>query len=429
MDVDATVAGITMSGWTGTLYLSYLDNFTTIRSSLTTTGNNAFTTGTVSTSGAGAFGRLRINTTGTTTFNGTFFNGNFSIDGSGVLGGFGTSGRIQLNGSVFNCINVWLAKVGDGDDFGSGGNIFSTTVDVSLRNASSSVWRLATITGDTFNDNVTFSNTGSGSIEPAYNGTNSFGGNISTISSSPVIFGGGTGVVQITGADSQAIEYGNGVSPTINRLEINKSANSLTLNVPVTIGISAAFMNGIINSTSSAYLDFTDNAITSNASNLSFVDGTVRKTGDDAFVFPTGNGGYYRPVSISAPANSADHFTAQYYYTSQAFGMNKDAAILTMSDCEYWTLDRTGGNSNVNVTLGWNSLLCLKYGITDLSHMRVIRWNGTQWQNHGNGVTTGNTTAGTVRTAAPVTTFSPFTLGSSCLSNCLNLQHKDNKTK
>jgi len=51
-----------------------------------------------------------------------------------------------------------------------------------------------------------------------------------------------------------------------------------------------------------------------------------------------------------------------------------------------------------------------------------MRWNGTNWVNQGNGGTTGNATAGTLITSAPITSFSPITLGSTTLDNPLPVE-------
>src|SRR5262249_48817219 len=62
--------------------------------------------------------------------------------------------------------------------------------------------------------------------------------------------------------------------------------------------------------------------------------------------------------------------------------------------------------------------------VDDLTSIKVARWNGTQWKDHGNGGTTGNVSpsTGTVRTSAIVTSFSPFTLGSGNGNNPLPVQ-------
>ncbi|NJM26040.1 MAG: T9SS type A sorting domain-containing protein [Bacteroidia bacterium] len=143
------------------------------------------------------------------------------------------------------------------------------------------------------------------------------------------------------------------------------------------------------------------------------------------FTFPTGDAGFYRPIGISAPTNAAHHFTAQYFRAAQAFGTSStfDPTFWTVSACDYWTLDRTNGTSNVNVTLSWNENACGGAGyITNLPDLRVARWNGAAWVSHGNGGTTGSTTAGTVVTGAAVTSFSPFALASTTPLNPLPIE-------
>jgi hypothetical protein len=179
------------------------------------------------------------------------------------------------------------------------------------------------------------------------------------------------------------------------------------------------FITGIV--TNSATINVQDNATVTGMSNISYIDGTCRKTGNDAFTFPVGKGGFYRPCSISAPLLVTDHFTAQYFnYANGAYNNTlKDPFIDHISTCEYWTVDRTGGASNVNVTLTWDINSC---GVTNLTDLIVTRWNGSMWKDHGNGGTTGNTTAGSVITIAPVTSFSPFTLASHTFSNPLPVE-------
>ncbi|HRG07082.1 MAG TPA: hypothetical protein PLJ08_00780, partial [Cyclobacteriaceae bacterium] len=54
--------------------------------------------------------------------------------------------------------------------------------------------------------------------------------------------------------------------------------------------------------------------------------------------------------------------------------------------------------------------------------LRVVRWNGTAWVNHGNGGTTGTAANGTIISAGVITSFSPITLGSSGLDNPLPVE-------
>ena len=344
----------------------------------------------------------------------TTFNGDVSFIAPQVL----------LDGTTFNGTAI-IEKNGALDNLSAGDNVFNGTTTLTNSNNVNVSWVLAFVLGDKFNGNVTFSRTGNGAFRIAHSGVNLFTNSITINSTGVLTFGEGTGTVELTGTNVQTInKTGGSASPVFQRFTLNKGGGSATLNTDLTVGVAATFTSGVLNTTSTNFLNFANDATTSGASNTSHVDGPVRKTGDDAFTFPVGDNGYYRLASISTPTNVNDYFTAQYFNAAQSFGFNKDAAILTMSDCEYWTIDRSPGGTNVYVTLSWYSPMCPTYGITDVNHMKVLHWNsGTNnWENLGNGATTGNTTAGTVRTTAQVTAFSPFTLGSSSVLSPLPIE-------
>ncbi len=161
-------------------------------------------------------------------------------------------------------------------------------------------------------------------------------------------------------------------------------------------------------------------------SNASHIDGPVIKVGNDAFIFPTGDNGIYRSIAISAPSSTVHTFTAEYFFTPQAFGgiPTYDPSFFSVSACEYWTLDRTPavGGSNVSVTLSWNSADCVGPYISDPSTLRVARWSGSAWVSHGNGGTTGTSATGTIISSGVVTSFSPFTLASTTSANPLPVE-------
>jgi len=333
-----------------------------------------------------------------------------------------TSPQVYLNGCTYNGAAT-ITKNGVTTNNCDGGNVFNGTT--SLTNSSTATWLLANTTGDTFNGAVTFSKNSSGALQPASNGTSAFYGDITINSSSVVTFGSGTGVVQFAGNNDQAFTSASSV-PVIQRLTMSKTSgtNTVTLNNPVDIGVTATLTNGVINTTSTNYLNFIAGSSYTGGSNSSYINGPVQKTGNTAFTFPTGNSSVYRTISISAPANATDAFTAQYFKAGQSYGgvSTYDPSFVTLSGCEYWILDRTTGSSNVNVTLSWNTADCTGAYITDPSTLRVARWNGTSWVNHGNGGTTGNASNGTVITSAVVTSFSPFTLASTSLANPLPVE-------
>ena len=185
------------------------------------------------------------------------------------------------------------------------------------------------------------------------------------------------------------------------------------------------FISGIVLLTGN--LQILNGATVNNANDNSFVQGTIVKFGNQAFTFPLGLNGLYRPIAISAPVNTGDNFTATYNYADPSPSFthtSKDASIDHISRCEHWILNRTGGSSIVYVTLSWNINSC---GVSSISDLVVSRWDAGQvkWKDHGNGATTGNTTAGTVISSGPVAVFSPFTLGSKNSFNPLPIELLD----
>jgi hypothetical protein len=232
----------------------------------------------------------------------------------------------------------------------------------------------------------------------------------------------GSGQVNILGAASTSIT--GTATQTFYDLVINKTG-TVTVSMPAgvhQIGNSMTLTNGIINQ--AATLRFLNASTVSGASNTSYVNGQVIKVGTQAFTFPVGVSSFYRPISITAPSVVTDHFTAQYFLADPSppyLNTSKDASIDHIGQCEYWILNRTGGSSNVRVTLTWDITSC---GVQSLPDLLVARWDAGQvkWKDEGNGGTTGTTAAGSIITGAPVTLFSPFTLASRNASNPLPIE-------
>jgi hypothetical protein len=183
-----------------------------------------------------------------------------------------------------------------------------------------------------------------------------------------------------------------------------------TMEGVATVNLSMNFTDGIVATTSANILVFVDNATVSNASAASFVDGPVRKVGNELFTFPVGDNTNHQALTISAPANVTDAFECQYFEQNpqSAYGTTCGAGLDHVSSAEHWILNRTTGASNVVVILSWDPAS----NVSNLADLKVARWNGTQWVDHGNGGTAGNAANGIILTSAAVTAFSPFTLAS-----------------
>ncbi|MBX7181685.1 MAG: choice-of-anchor D domain-containing protein [Bacteroidia bacterium] len=225
---------------------------------------------------------------------------------------------------------------------------------------------------------------------------------------------------------------GTGLPAQILNLYVEKSSPSLqvSLDQSVTITGDLTFNTGQIVTTSTKLINIDDNATATLTAfpDESFINGPCRKTGNDAFVFPVGKGSICRTIEISAPTQTTDVFTAEYFPTNPAlsYPINySDPAyslspMIYLSDNEFWDLARTTGSSSVYVTLNWKNYS--SGFVSNLSTLKVAHYNGSYWENLGNGNTSGTTQTGTIRTYTTVSNFSPFALGSEGEANPLPIE-------
>lgn len=336
--------------------------------------------------------------------------GNVSVTKSA---GSGNQKLTLLDNCTFSCVNLTLTGSGSGAENAQFENEINTTVT-------------ATVNGNVvLNNGAKFDLTNS----PNY-GIIHIKGNY-TNNGLETDFKQTNSIVHFDGTGAQSINT-TSFNEVFSNIVVNKSSGTLTLNHSTDVENSVTFTNGVVNTSSSNLLIFYDGATAGSMSDASHVDGPVRKIGNETFTFPVGDAGNYQEITISAPGSSSDHFTAQYFQADPDplyDDLLKDASLDHISSCEYWILDRTNGSSNVDVTLRWDASSC---GVTVPADLRVARWNGSMWKDHGNGGTTGTTATGTIVTAGAVTAFSPFTLASVSTENPLPVEllnftaYKDN---
>lgn len=239
------------------------------------------------------------------------------------------------------------------------------------------------------------------------------------------------GVLNVNGTTAQSIvnngtlTYGAFQSLTIN------NAAGVTLNSNITLGATStlALTAGILRLVSPATLITLSagTTLTGGNSNASYVDGKVRKIGNTNFTFPVGKTGFgYVPIGISNFVGGAatDQFDAEYLRgNARLLGAILPAALVDhVSGCDYWTLDRTNGTPTVDVTAFWSTNnVCNGTYIDNLAELALVHFDGTNWNSSSVGFNpppNGTVVAGDI-TWPGVTTFSPFSLGSSSVNNPL----------
>ena len=232
----------------------------------------------------------------------------------------------------------------------------------------------------------------------------------------------GNGTVEYKGTAAQIIAEdagGGGDDFKYMNIEIDNSfgtAPQLTLEGDVTVNGALIMNDGVVASDETDILIVADDGTTSGASNNSYVDGYMRKVGDDAFTFPSGDAGFYGPIGISAPGSATDAFEAQYFLVMPHLaGFDSsahDPSVSYISKVEYWQLDRVVGASNPTVSLSWDTPR--SGGVVDEADLRFMRWDGSNWDDLGAASVTGSPVSGTLDNNVAITSFSdgnPYTIG------------------
>lgn len=181
-------------------------------------------------------------------------------------------------------------------------------------------------------------------------------------------------------------------------MEVN-STSPVSFNSVGTLQVSVdgtmTFTSGIIETTSDDILIMNDNASVANAKNASHVDGPVRKIGNDAFVFPVGNGTVYAPIAIS---DFSSNSTTQY--TTASYGPASAGTLVgggTLSSKESWSVTRSNASQISKITLYYDAAL-RSGGIVDSSDLSVAVFNGLTWTSFS-AAAAGTKTVGTLTTA------------------------------
>ena len=232
-------------------------------------------------------------------------------------------------------------------------------------------------------------------------------------------YGSSASLLLFSGNNIQTVSGTGSIS--VWKTEINKTTNELYLATNISVYNSLSLVNGIVNTAVSSTFIVQDNATAINSSNSSFVRGPMNKIGNDAFIFPVGKGNLLRTIGMDAGTGLVtDMFSAEYFYVDPqtVYGNTLDPSLDHISSCEYWLLNQNTGNSQRKVTLSWASNSC---GVTNISDLRVARYNNLLWVNEGHFASAGSLAAGTV-TSNVTTGFGPFTLASATPQNPLPIE-------
>jgi hypothetical protein len=353
-----------------------------------------------------ASGNLNLAFTGTSSFyiKGGTFNGKLSV----------TSPDINLNGVIFKD-SVYFNKTGSLSNNFIGSNSFEKPVKILVSNGNLYMGEATYSTNTIFNfkDNINLSQLNSGKLYLAYNGAIvnlEADLSIDAINVFPLI-GYSGGQINFIGSKNHSLTYRDTLQ--INKMSVNKSEGKVLLNTSIKFLTSDSkipllnLVKGNIN-TGIGCVHITEGTVLTGSSALSFIEGKVKKTGASAFTFPVGKNGLYRPVTISAPGNTTASYEIEYFNSSPSDRDKLASSVKIISDCEYWSINRTPVSGNVSVKAEWTN------SCTGISSSAKVAYKNTvtgKWEELSGAVLTGDKTAGSFQTPV-LTAYGTFTFAS-----------------
>lgn len=220
----------------------------------------------------------------------------------------------------------------------------------------------------------------------------------------------GSGTLKFEGTSVQTLD---GTEAVFAKDVVLNNPNGVTANTLLKVDGEFNFVDGSITSTNASPILFTANglvSLTNSPSDASHVNGYVVKEGTGDFTYPVGDGTSYQPASTNLSSNSAGmqvHYAAADAGTT-TFGTagSENTPLAIYNKKEYWNFTPLGSASG-NVTLFWDAYNPLVF--SSVTDVRVGHKN-SNWLNEG-GTGNGTTSAGSI-TSNNLTTWSPFTLGS-----------------
>ncbi len=196
----------------------------------------------------------------------------------------------------------------------------------------------------------------------------------------------GTGlpVLELNGSSNQNLLIAGGILSDVT-LKINNPAGILVITT-FSLAYKLQLTNGKLNTASPArVLVMEAGSSVIGGSNLSFVEGPVRKRGNTDFIFPVGAGSIYAPIGIGnvSGEDPSDAFTAKYIRVDprSVYGVNYQSPIDHVSMVEYWSLLQSSGTATKKIALAVNP----ESFATNLNTLLVARYNtgDGEWKNEG----------------------------------------------
>lgn len=232
-------------------------------------------------------------------------NGSISMTGGIVKNGLilkTSTSALTITGVTVNC-ELDVAS----NNFSITSSRFQQEVSITKNDGSADITE-----GNKWEKSVTFiNNAASGNITIASTQPDTFLLHLNIIrTSSNVNLGSatGSGVVVMRGSQQSQLNITASAGVSAKQLTINKPAGAVHLTGDLIISNTLTLTKGIVEMEPGSSVTVNSAAVVNSASKLSYIAGPVLKKGNQAFTFPVGKNGAYRPISITAPTTSTIRF-------------------------------------------------------------------------------------------------------------------------
>ncbi len=179
-----------------------------------------------------------------------------------------------------------------------------------------------------------------------------------------------TGDLVVDGDRIQVISGSQAVE--VSRISVE---NNVTLQNEVKVSDEVAFVNGIV--TADKALHFDANAKATGANNGSHVVGTVKKTGNESFQFPLGDGSNLKSFDVKNPKEGT--LEAQYVAKSPLdISSELDLSLDAINDTEYWILKSSNKSEKVELAAG-GEVAALSNGVWVKQEKSLNTENGSKF--------------------------------------------------
>ena len=209
----------------------------------------------------------------------------------------------------------------------------------------------------------------------------------------------GSGIVFFNSTNAQSIE-GSKVTTFRNIWVKNTSSASLTVNSAITITDELDFEQSGIVHIGTGSITFTEDASTTNATKLKFIDGPVTYIGAKGFTFDIGDGTKWAPIKVYDPGSTAMTVTTQYYYQKSIPNKSSvSAPLVKVSDVEYWHISSPSSES-VRVKMWWKNGDESFIKSINSDSLRFAKWDGSNWVDEAATITASSTSEGSITSTA-----------------------------